>query len=184
MNRLTAGFFAIVLTGSLGCVAVAQQVETTPIPVQPKPDFSTWMWEIGTWNCSSQSARRATPQKSTTTYALDPSGYWIVGTTKTAGVSWFPHDSVSIDKLTYDASGKQWIDVTTDDLGGYDISSSTGWSGNKSVWHDVTYPKQADVVTSNDNTMTKVGDTKMTFVSSFVTAKGTTVGVTGECTKT
>jgi hypothetical protein len=158
-------------------------LETTPIPAQPKPDFSSMMWEIGAWNCSSKSARRATPQESTTTYALDPSGHWIVGTTKTKSVSWFPHDGVAIDKLTYDASSKSWVDVTTDDLGGYDISSSSGWDGNKMVWHDVTYPKQADVVTSNDLTQTKVSDTKTTFVSSFVTAKHATIGVTGECTK-
>jgi hypothetical protein len=183
MYRLTAAFFAVVFTGALGCVAAAQQVETTPIPVQPKPDFSSWTWEIGAWNCSSKSARRATPQKSTVSYALDPSGYWIVGTTKVQSVSWFPHDSVIVDKMTYDASGKHWVDVTTDDLGGYDISSATGWDGDKVVWHDVTYPKQADVVTSNDTTMTKVSDTKTTFVSSFVTKKGATIGVSGECTK-
>ena len=168
----------------LACVAGAQQIETTPIPMTPKPDFSSQQFLVGTWTCSSKSARRPTPSTSTSTYAIDPSGYWIVQTWKAPAVSWFPHEVAGTDHITWDGSTKRWVDIETDNSGGYDLSASDGWKGSTMVWHDISYPKGADVVSSGDNTVTKVSDTKFTSVSSFKTTKGRVVGVTTSCTKT
>jgi hypothetical protein len=184
MKRFTIGVFAVAFAASLVSVGGAQQVETTPIPMAPKPNLTSMKFLIGTWNCSSQSARRPSPSTGTSTYALDPSGYWIVQTSTSPGVSWYPHKTASTDHITYDASTKRWVDTETDDNGGYDLSASSGWTGNAMVWHDITYPTGADIASNGDTTQTKVSDTKFTAISSFKTKKGRVVGVTTVCTKT
>jgi hypothetical protein len=184
LKRLTIGVLAVAFSGALACVAGAQQIETTPIPMLPKPDLSSMKFLVGTWNCSSKSARRPSPSTSTGTYALDPSGYWLVLTWTAPGVSWYPHASAGSDHISYDASTKRWIDTETDNNGGYDLSAASGWQGNTIVWHDITYPKGADLASNGDTTETKVSDTKVTTVSSFKTKKGRVVGVTTTCTKT
>lgn len=183
MKRFTVGVFAVVFAASLGCVGGAQQIETTPIPMLPKPDLSSMQFLVGSWNCTSKSARRPSPSTSTGTYAMDPSGYWLVLTWKAPGISWYPHPSAGTDHISYDASTKRWIDTETDNNGGYDLSASDGWHGNVMVWHDITYPKGADLASNGDSTETKVSDTKVTTVSSFKTTKGRVVGVTTTCTK-
>jgi hypothetical protein len=184
MKRLGLGIFAMAFIASVACAASAQQIDTTPIPLPPKPDLSAMKFLVGTWSCSSKSARRATASTATVTYAMDPTGYWILETTKAPGVPWYPHASVSTDHITYDASTKRWVDTSTDDTGGYDMSVSDGWHGNTMVWHEVTYAKGADIASSSDSTQTKNSETKVSFVSSFKTTKGRVVGVSGTCTKT
>jgi len=183
MKRFLVSAFAATLAASLAAAAVAQQVETTPIPMSPKPDFSSMQFMVGTWNCTAKSARRPTPTLSTAVTSLDSSGYWLVTKTKSKATSWFPHATNSVDSVTYDAQAKHWVDVETDDAGGYDVSTASGWDGSNMVWHDVTLSYGADIASSNATTFTKASDTKTTFASSFKTKKGRTVGVTGSCTK-
>jgi hypothetical protein len=179
----TVGLFAVALAASLVCAGAAQQVETTPIPQLPKPDLSSMTFLVGSWNCTFKSARRATPSTATGTFALDPSGYWLVESWKSPAVAWYPHPTSGTDRITYDATTKRWVDIETDDNGGYDLSVSRGWNGNEIVWHDVTYTKGADLESNNDTTETKVSDSKTATKTSFKTTKGRVVGVTGSCTK-
>ena len=171
---------ACVMTGS---VAFAQTMETTPIPKPAKPDFSSMQFMVGTWSCSTKSARRPAPYLATTTYTLDSTGYWLIGKTESKPIPWVPSPSAGTDWITYDADTGRWIDVSVSDYGGYDLASSKGWKGNVMVWHDLAAAPGKDVKSSTDATTTKVSATKMTAVSTFTTVKGKAVGVKSICTK-
>lgn len=164
-------------------VALAQSMESTPAPKPPKPNFASLMYMVGTWDCSTKSARRPAAYHSTTTYEMDPTGYWLVGKSTQKAMAWFPYESTGEDRITYDADTARWVDVTTSDYGGYDLQTSKGWKGNTIVWHDLATVAGKDVASTADVTITKVSPTKMTSRSTFTTVKGRTVGVTGTCTK-
>jgi len=163
------------------------QVESTPAPAPKKPNFSSMEFMIGTWSCSTKSARRPAPYMSTVTFAMDPTGWWIEGTTATTPTKWFPTQSklMTYDKITYDSQTHRWIDVSYGSLAAADLSVSTaGWNGNKFVWHSLTFAPTSDISSQTDNTITKVSNTKTTSSSSFTEAKtGRVVAVTGVCTK-
>jgi len=175
-----AALFAFALTSS---GVVAQTIDTTPIPMPPKPDLTPVTYFVGTWSCTFKSARRAVPQFTTTVTTLDPGGRWLVKKSHTKPAAYFPHPSDAIDMITYDPFAKRWVDVETDSLGGYDVSASSGWSGNTMVWKDLTFVAVRDVVSASQVTTKKVSASKFTSTSSFVTAKGKTVGTTTVCTK-
>jgi hypothetical protein len=160
------------------------QVESTPIPAPKKPNFSSMEFMIGTWTCSTKSARRPAAYVTTSTYTLDPSGYWINETSTTKATSWISSSLTGSDKITYDSDSHRWVDVAYGQGGTYGLSFSPGWSGNKMVWHDVSFAPTADISSQTDNTVTKVSSTKITSSSSFTEAKsGRVVSVTGVCTK-
>lgn len=160
------------------------QVESTPIPAPMKPNFSSMDFMIGTWTCSTKSARRPAPYVTTVTYAKDAGGYWIDVTSTTAATSWISRKLTVNDKITYDGDTKRWVDVLYGDGGAYGLSFSSGWNGNKMSWRDVSFSAGPDISAQTDNVVTKVSDTKMTSASSFTEAKsGRHVAVTGVCTK-
>jgi len=162
------------------------QVESTPIPASGKPNFSPMQFMIGTWSCSTKSARRPAPYLTTSTYSIDPNGWYIDVTSVTNPMKWFASQSklTSNDRITYDSTTHRWVDVYYDNQGGYGLSFSSGWNGNKITWHDVSFAPTSDVKSQTDNVVTKVSDTKMTSASSFTEAKtGRVVAVTGVCTK-
>jgi len=160
------------------------QVESTPIPAQQKPDFSSMNFLIGTWTCRTKSSRRPAAYVTTTSYAMDPTGYWIVETSTTAKTAWVPAPLKVMDHITYDTDTKRWVDVLTGDQGAYGLSFSKGWSGNEMTWHDVGFAAGPDIASQTDITNTKVSATKMTSTSAFTEAKtGRKVTVMGACTK-
>lgn len=176
-----SALLAFALTSS---AVVAQTMEATPIPMQPKPDLTPMHYFVGTWSCSFKSARRPTPQLFTSTARIDPTGYWLVENSTLKPVSWFPHASTQLDMITYDPNAKRWVDVETDSLGGYDLSASGGWTGDTLVWKDLAFVPSRDVVSATVITLKKVSDTKFTTAATFTTKKGRAVGVTTACTKT
>lgn len=178
-------FAAVVaIAGACSTGALAQTVETTPIPAQPKPDFSTLAFLNGTWNCSVKSSRRPAPYTYTATFAMDPSGYWLVETDKNAPAAWAPNAPVTVvTRYTYDADTKRWVGVQSGDMGTYDLVTSPGWKGNAMVWHSVAFAKGADVTAQSDTTMTKASATETTMSSTFDTSAGKHVTVNGTCTK-
>jgi hypothetical protein len=138
---------------------------------------------LGTWSCATKSARRPIAVMSTDTYALDPTGYYLVWKSSSKGSPWYPYPSTSTDMITYDSQIKQWADGTTSTLGAYGLSMSKGWVGNKIVWHPVNNTPYLDVASVSDYTETKVSPTKLVGLSSFATKSGKTVSVTYSCTK-
>jgi hypothetical protein len=160
------------------------QVENTPIPAPAKPNFSSMQFMIGTWACSTKSARRPAAYVTTSTYTIDPTGYWIEETSTTNSTSWISRKLTVWDKITYDSDTRRWVDVTYGDGGAYGLAFARGWTGNKISWHDVGFAPGPDIASQTDNVVTKVSNTKMTTSSSFTETKtGRRVGVTGACTK-
>lgn len=164
-------------------VPAAAQVESTPIPTLPKPDFSGMSFLVGTWTCSTMSSRRAAAFNSTVTTTMSQDGYWLVNQTVTGPISWAPAKTTAIDRITYDPSTNKWVDVLTDDQGGYDLSTSSGWQGNSIVWNDVAYPKTNATATNNPTTFTKVDDKTTTATSTFKEPGGRVVTVKTTCKK-
>jgi hypothetical protein len=162
------------------------QVESTPIPMPGKPNFSSMDFMIGTWTCSIKSSRRPAAYVVTSTYAVDPNGWYIDETSVTNPMKWFASQTklTNYDKITYDSTTRRWADVLYDNQGGYGLSFSNGWNGDKLVWHDVSFAPTADIKSQTDTTVTKVSNTKTTASSSFTEAKtGRVVTVNAVCTK-
>jgi hypothetical protein len=168
----------------MSTAVIAQTMESTPAPKPAKPNFSAYAFMVGTWACSTKSARRPAPYETTMTYAMDPSGYWLIGKSTTKAVPWFPYENSGEDQITYDGDTGRWIDTFTGDFGGYDLSESKGWQGNTIVWHDLAFARGKDVASQTNFTITKVSASKMTSALTFTTVKGRSVGVRGTCTKT
>ncbi|MGA8535522.1 MAG: hypothetical protein WB615_15550 [Candidatus Tumulicola sp.] len=178
----------IVAAATLAVVALPAyalaQIESTPIPALAKPNFAPVNFMIGTWTCSTKSARRPAPYVTVSTYSLDPTGYWINETSTTNPASWIPAKLTVSDKITYDADTKRWVDVLSGDQGAYGLLVSKGWSGNQIVWRDVSFAASPDIRSQSSTTTTKVSDSKMVSHSTFTEAKtGRTVSVTSTCTK-
>jgi hypothetical protein len=164
-------------------LAQSPQVETTPIPQPGKPDFSSMSFLVGTWNCSVMSSRRPGPYTVTATTTMSPNGYWMLTRSTIHKASWIPTEFVTEDRVTNDGSTSRWVDINTDELGGYDLSTSPGWTGNNLVWTDVAYPKTDATATNNPTTETKVSDTQWTSQQSFTEPSGRVVTVKTNCTK-
>lgn len=177
---VAAGALALPLFPSL----VSAQVESTPVPAPEKPNLSSMQFLAGTWTCSTKSARRPAAYVTVSTYALDPTGYWITETSTTKPTSWIKRPLTVSDRITYDPDAKRWVDVTYGDGGAYGLSFSKGWTGDTLSWHDVSFAPSPDIRSQTDTKTTKVSATKMTSTSSFTEAKtGRVVGVTTTCTK-
>jgi len=176
----------LALLGALAIPSLAgAQVESTPIPQTPKPNLSPLSYLVGTWSCSTQSARRPAPFKTTVTYVMEPTGYWINEKSVTEPMSWFPAGLTSYDKITYDPQEKHWIDLSYDERGGYGYSvSQPGSRGDKVVWHGMTgVTGNPSIATNSDTTMMHDGNSKLTSSSSFTEKSGRNVSVVSTCTK-
>jgi len=181
--RFLLGLFLASLALGAACFAAATPgPETTPIPVPPKPDWSSMKFLVGTWECSTQSSRRPGPYTATVVTTLDATGYWMDSKTVTAKVSW-ALGATSVDQVTYDSDQHRWVDVYTDTQGNYDVTFSPGWSGNTMVWKDALFAPGPDVVATSPLTVTKVNDTKQTSHSSFTEKSGRKNTVDQVCTK-
>ncbi|HET6896224.1 MAG TPA: hypothetical protein VFH72_12645 [Candidatus Baltobacteraceae bacterium] len=167
----------------LSCGAVLAQVESTPVPQTPKPNFSQMAFLTGTWNCSVKSSRRPSAYQTTSTANVSSDGYWMVTRTTTHKASWIPAELRSEDRRTYDPSTSRWIDIGTDDGGGYNVSTSPGWKGNTITWTDAVITKVNATASTNPTVMTKVSNSKTTSRSSFKEPSGRLINVVTTCTK-
>lgn len=171
---------SLALGGSV--LAASPGIETTPIPTNAKPDWSSMKFLLGTWNCSSKSSRRAAAYATTTSPSMDSTGYWMVTKSHTPSTSWAVGGE-SVDQVTYDPIQHRWVDVYTDDQGNYDVTFSPGWKGNTIVWTDALFAPGPDIVAATPVTVTKVSDTKTTAHNTFTEKSGTVRTVDTTCTK-
>jgi hypothetical protein len=142
-----------------GSAARAQMAASTPVP-DLKPDFSSMMFSIGTWNC--HSTTRGSSRPDTTVFSMDYDGRWMKGHDVAPPFDKYRTRAIVSDTwLTYNTDTKQWVQTSVDNFGGYGISTSPGWKGNQITWTAIVTP---DGSTGGD-TMTKDSDTKTTDVS-------------------
>lgn len=182
-------FKCAVLTGALlltfgVALAQAPKIETTPIPMNPKPDFSKMQFLTGTWSCSVKSSRRPAAFRTTSTGRISNDGYWLITQTTTPKTSWMSGNLTGEDKMTYDASTSRWVDVNTDDQGNYNVSTSPGWTGNTITWTDAVITKTNATASTNPTTMTKLSNTRTTSRQTFKEPSGRLITVNSTCTKT
>ncbi len=163
--------------------AAIAQVESTPVPIGGRPNFSTQQFLVGTWSCSTKSSRRPSAYASTLTYAMDPSGWWMNQKTVTPGMKWFPRATTTYDKVTYDSMAKRWADVTYGDLGAYGLATSPGPNGNTWVWHAEGFVPGGGIKSQSDVTFTKISPTKTVSTSWFTENSGRKVNVATTCNK-
>ena len=175
----SSGILAIVFL-ALGSIGLAQ-VESTPVPLSRKPDFSMFM--TGTYTCSVRSSRRPGAYQVTNTASVAGNGYWLVTRTVVHKASWIPTSFAGEDRITYDPSTSHWVDFTYNDLGGYNVSTSPGWHGNTIVWTDALISKSNNTASSAPRTMTRVSATKTTSTNSFKEPGGRVITVKTTCTK-
>jgi len=138
-------------TSSVASVASAQQPKKDPkpgaaepakaaepghqMPAAPTEVAEAFKKMKGTWKCTGTAAMMGNaPVKGTMTFKLDPAKYFIVGTWKSVKTKTMPA-MTSIDYRTYDPSTKKWMVTGVDlSMGGWTSATSTGPSGNKTVW--------------------------------------------------
>ena len=173
---------AILIALTLSTVS-AQTMESTPAPAPKKPNFTNMTYTRGRWDCTFRSSRRPTPQHSVVQWSSDPSGYWRVGVRTVHATDWFPYEFKGTEKITYDFDSKRWIDVYTDTLGNYDLSTSKGFSSQQITWHSLAFMPGGEVTGVTDTTYTKIGNNKVHVVYGFATTNGHTVRVEGNCTR-
>lgn len=185
MKHSNAPAFLLLLAIVAAPAFVLAQVESSPAPKPPKPDFSALAYREGTWTCNNVSSRRPAPFTTTISYAMDPDGYFMTATTTSKGTPWFPYPGTATDKFTYDPLVKRWVDIGYGTLGGYTYSVTTPASTpSKLVWHDMTGSTgDPSVSSSGDITDTKVSDNEFVSSSSFTEKSGRVVKFTVTCKK-
>ncbi len=167
----------------LSSAGVFAQVESTPIPMSPKPDFSKLSYMSGNVRCSVKSSRRPSAYITTSTSNVSSDGYWMTVRSTTHKASWIPRELTSVDRVTYDPSTSRWVDINTDDEGGYNVSTSPGWRGNTITWTDAVITKANATASTSPTVVTKVNDSRSTAKSSFREPSGRMVTVSTVCTK-
>ena len=172
-----------IAVAALFAFAVSAAGAQTPVPAPKKPNFAPLAYMEGTWSCTTKSSRRATPTSTTMTWALDPSGYWLVGKSTSKGTDWYPHDTAGVDMIGYDYDVHKWVDLYTDNLGNYDIATSAGPHNGAMSWHSRAFVPSEDMETITDQVIEKVNDHKQTMHYNFMTKSGQRVTVAGVCTK-
>lgn len=181
-SRFLCGM-ALLLAISATAVKAAPTIEGTPVPLPPKPDFSSMQFLIGTWTCVDRSSRRPGPFTITEVYAMDPTGYFINRNDTTHKASWIPRDFHGLSRYTYDTAANRWVRISTSDVGGYAIATAPGSSGGHRVFTNVIQ-KQADNVASYaPEVYTKISNTKKTMTTTFTETNGRVVHVQETCTK-
>lgn len=185
MKRLQPFVAAIALAlvaGGTGFAATAK-VEGTPAPAQPKPNFSSMSFLIGTWTCTDMSSRRPGPFTTTEVYSMDSSGYWMIRESTVHKASWIPRDFHSETKYTYDSGAKHWVRIVTGDTGGYSVSIAPMPGASTKTYTYVIQTKAPDIASYAPEVFTKVSNTKKTMTTSFTENGGRVVNVKETCTK-
>jgi len=182
-HRFFGALAVLLMATAVGGFAAGMKVEGTPVPMAPKPDFSTMKFLIGTWTCTNLSSRRPGPFTTTEVYSMDPSGYWIVRDDTIHKASWIPRDFHSQTKYTYDTAAKRWVRITIGELGGYVVATAPMPTGKTKTYTYVIQTKAPDIASYAPEVYVRASDTKKTMTTSFTETGGRVVTVKQTCTK-
>ena len=179
MSHLRLISFALIAIFSTVTLAAAQTA--TPVP-DVKTDWSSMKFLIGTWTCKTvqDTMGRGTGRTETDVNTMALDGHYML-TNSTSK----PFDKARTATLVgqswtgYDGVKKQWYTFGISNFGGFGMSISPGWNGNKMVWTDMY---NSDAQPLGVTTVTKVSNTKTTSTNVTKTAKGTETS-SDECTK-
>ncbi len=186
MSSLRRFFGALVLfTFATGATvfAAAPAVEGTPVPMRPKPDFSSMQFLVGTWTCSNLSSRRPGPFTTTEVYSMDPGGYWMLREDTTQKASWIPAELHGQTKYTWDAAAKRWVRISTGEQGGYSVATAPLVTGKTKTYTYVIQTKSPDIASYAPEVYSKESATMKSMTTSFTEMNGRVVTVKQTCTK-
>jgi len=180
--RFTA-IMGVLFALTMAAAQAAPAIESTPAPKPKKPDFSSFSFFVGNWSCTSKSANRPGPSTSTATWAMDDTGYWMTGTSDNPPVKWYPYETKGNVRVTYDSDAKLWVYEYYDDLGGYGLYTTPGFTGGTAVWTARSFFPTKEQSSTSNYTMKKTSDSSYTGTYSYTNGKGTVVGGKDVCTK-
>lgn len=100
----------------------------TPVPVA-HPDFSSMQIFLGTWTCRARVRGKDRPDTSTTTMGLDGE-YMVTRDVAPVFDKYRTRALNSTSYVTFNPRTRQWVTISVDNLGGYGVSTSPGWSGD------------------------------------------------------
>lgn len=107
----------------------------------------------------------------------------MVTRTITDKVPWNPITIANMEYVTYDPTTQRWIDLSMDNYGAYDVSSSPGWAGNSMNWTEIAYPKLHGAATNSPRLWTKISDTRTQSDTAFSETSGHRVTIETTCRK-
>jgi hypothetical protein len=172
-------FLAVAIFFLTSALRIATAQTATPVP-DMKPDLSPEMYLVGTWTCHSQNPNRPGDRIETDTWRLSLDGRFLQAHTESPSFDKMRTRAITEEYYkTYDPVVKKWVWMSFDNFGNYGMSTSPGYNGNTIVWTETVSSGGNPLGTS---TITKNGDTKMSFVYVAPAAKGTSK-ITGTCTK-
>jgi hypothetical protein len=135
---------------------VSRAASPTPVP-DMKPNFSSMAMFLGTWTCHSVVRGAHRSDTSNTTMAYD--GHWMQTHDVAPPFDKYRSRAITTDTwTTYNSTMHQWAQVAVDDFGGYFVSTSPGWRGNKLTYTSVVTPDGS----SGYDTLTKLSATRTT----------------------
>jgi hypothetical protein len=172
----------LIATGAIG-FAAGTNIEGTPVPTTPKPNFSSMQFLIGTWTCTDLSSRRPGPFTTTQVYAMDSTGYWLIRNDTIHKASWIPREFHSQTKYTYDDAAKVWVRITTGDQGGYAVATAPMAMAGKKTYTYIIQTKAPDIASYAPEVYVQNSDTKKSMTTSFTETGGRVISVKETCTK-
>jgi hypothetical protein len=174
---------ALFMVAAISAFAAQMKVEGTPVPLPPKPDFSSMKFLLGTWTCRDLSSRRPGPFTTTEVFSMDPTGYWMIRDDTIHKASWIPQDFHSQTRFTYDRLAKHWVRIGISTVGIYDVATAPNSAGGKKTYTYVTQTEAPDIASYAPEVYTKISDTKKMMTTSFTETSGRVVTVKETCTK-
>lgn len=179
--RLRMLVFTLIIGLAAVCALPVRSASPTPVP-DVKPDLSAMSMFLGTWNCTSVKSPdgRTIGHVFTTTTSLALDGRWMETDQSTPPFDQYrTRDFVLKSWQSYDAATKMWVTMAVDNLGGYSVAMSPGWSGDTLVTSDKV---QAGGAPLGVDTVTKLSDTHYHDRYEVKTSKGAQM-FESDCTK-
>ncbi len=183
LSHFVGALIAATLTSSLTAGA-APQIERTPPPNPPKPDWSTMSFLMGTWNCTDWSSRRPGPFTITRVYTMDNTGYWVIRNDTTHMASWIPRDFHSTTRYTYDAGMKKWVRISMGDQGDFAVQTAPNPVNGSKTWTYVFQSTNPSIASYAPEVYHRSGNRKLTMTTTFKEPNGRVVNVHETCLKT
>jgi hypothetical protein len=107
-----------------------------PPEMKPAPELKAeYGGMIGTWKCNGKGSMGGHEMKSTGTYKAEwgLDNYWVVAKAEEKMVG-MPMSHKSIDIYGYDATTKEFTQLSVDNMGGWSMTKSKGWQGDSEEW--------------------------------------------------